>query len=177
MIEEIKKYDTSFNEATFISKVDRILMMTLDAIMQKDIKIVDHYASDNVCNSLNALITEYKNKNIIRLFDESNVKSTKITGYDIKDDNIYIYVDLVSRYMDYFIDDNGNYISGINDHRVEKLNKLVFVKNLNAKKRGIVTKCPSCGNSLNANVSGLCSYCHQIIDMYKYEYILCNINL
>lgn len=177
MIEEIKKIDKSFNETTFISKVDRIFMMVLDSIMQKDIRVVDHYANDEVCNKLSELIDDYKMKNITRLFDESNIKSTNISGFSFKDNNIYITVDLISRYMDYFIDEDGSYVSGINDHRIETLYKLTFVKNINAKELGIVTKCPSCGNSLNSNVSGLCSFCRNVIDMFEYEYILCDINI
>lgn len=177
MIDEIKKYDKTFNESSFIGKVDRIFMMTLDSIMQKDINVVDHYANDNVCNKLSTLIEEYKEKNIIRLFDEANIKSTNISDVSFKDNHIYITVSLVARYMDYFIDEDGNFISGINDHRIEKEYTLTFVKDINAKELGIVTKCPSCGNTLNSNVSGLCSFCRNIIDMENYEYILFDINI
>lgn len=72
--------------------------------------------------------------------------------------------------MDYFIDEDGNYVSEINDHRIESLYKLTFVKNINAKELRIITKCPSCGNSLNSNISGLCNFCRNVIDMYEYEY-------
>jgi predicted lipid-binding transport protein (Tim44 family) len=176
MIEEILKYDKNFNESEFIGKVDRIFIMFLDSIMQKDIKIVDHYASDNVCSYISTIIDEYSNKNIIRLFDEANIKSTKISNVEINNNKIIIQVELVSRYKDYFIDENGNYISGVNDHRIEIIHNLTFEKDFYAIDAGIITSCPNCGNSVNANENGVCSFCNKVINMETYEYILTEID-
>ena len=64
------------------------------------------------------MVNEYKKKNIRRLFDEMNVKTSRITGSMITDNFITIEVVLVSRYMDYFTDENYKYISGVNDRRI-----------------------------------------------------------
>ena len=49
-------------------------------------------------------------------------------------------------YKDYFInEDDGNYISGINDHRIETSHILTFEKNINALDAGIVIACFVCG--------------------------------
>ena len=178
MIEEIRNYDTNFNEDVFIGKVDRIFIMILDAIMEGNILNVKHYINDEIYNRYTELVNSYKNENIIRIFDEMNVKSTKIINYEVKENNIYIDVILVSRYMDYFIDENtGDYISGVNTHRIEEEHKIKFVKKLNSKNIGVTINCPTCGNSLNVNDSGLCMFCKNVIDMSEYDYIIDEIDL
>ena len=173
MLEEIKKYDSNFNESVFINKADRIFIMILDAIMEKNINNIKHYISDNVYNDLNQLVSSYNEKNIIRIFDEMNIKSTEIMNVNIYDNKLFITVKLISRYMDYFIDpDTGNYISGINDHRIETEHIIEFVKNIDAKEIGITINCNTCGNSMNVNDSGICPFCKNIIDMSKYDYII-----
>ena len=123
MIDEIKKYDLNFDKDVFISKVDRIFIMILDALMEKNINNVKHYISNDIYNHYINLVNSYNEKGLTRIFDEMNIKSTELTGYDIKDNNIYITVKLISRYMDYFIDSNtGNYVSGVNNHRLETAN-------------------------------------------------------
>jgi predicted lipid-binding transport protein (Tim44 family) len=176
MTEEIIKYDNNFNESEFISKVDRIFIMFLDSIMHKDISMVDHYANEKVCSYASILIDEYTQKNVIRLFDEANIKSTKICDFKFIDNKYVIKVELVSRYKDYIIDDNGNYISGVEDHRIETTHTLTFEKNANALDTGVVTMCTNCGNSINANENGVCSFCNKVYNMEKYEYILTDID-
>lgn len=177
MIQEIMKYDNTFNESEFISKVDRIFIMFLDSIMHKDVTMVDHYANDTVCSYVSKLIEEYTNKNIIRLFDEANIKSTNIIDFKILDNKYIIKVELFSRYKDYFIEEeSGSYVSGIDDHRIETKHILTFEKYVTAIDSGVVTSCTNCGNSINANENGVCPFCNKVISMEKYEYILTEID-
>ena len=175
MIEEIKKIDTNFDEAMFLSKVDHIFIMILDAIMERDLNTVKHYLSDDIYNKFNDMVNSYLNSHKIRLFDEMNVKSTNIDSINITEEDININVTITSRYMDYFIDEDGNYISGVNDHRIELIHKLVFTKKINAKELKEARRCPNCGNTLDINHSGVCPYCNQTIDMSNYDYILVEI--
>lgn len=178
MEQEIKKYDNDFNIGIFINKVDRIFIMLLDALMERNIDNIKHYISDSIYEHFSNLAKQYEQKNIIRVFDEMNVKSTNIECYEIKDNNIYITVNLVSRYMDYFIDaNNGNYISGINNQRIEINHKIIFAKKLYTKDIGVSIKCPTCGNSMNINNSGICDFCKNIIDMSDYDYIITKIDI
>ena len=175
MIEEIKKIDTNFDEAMFLSKVDHIFIMILDAIMERDLSTVKHYLSDDIYNKFNDMVNSYLDSHKIRLFDEMNVKSTNIDSVNITEEDININVTITSRYMDYFIDEDGNYISGVNDHRIELIHKLVFTKKINAKELKEARRCPNCGNTLDINHSGVCPYCNQTIDMSNYDYILVEI--
>ncbi len=175
MIEEIKKIDTNFDESMFLSKVDHIFIMILDAIMERDLSTVKHYLSDDIYNKFNDMVNSYLNSHKIRLFDEMNVKSTNIDSVNITEEDININVTITSRYMDYFIDEDGNYISGVNDHRIELIHKIVFTKKINAKELKEARRCPNCGNTLDINHSGVCPYCNQTIDMSNYDYILVEI--
>lgn len=178
MIEEIKKYDKEFNEDVFIGKVDRIFIMILDAIMERNILNIKHYINEEIYNRYTELVNSYNEKNVIRIFDEMNVKSTKIENYEVKDNCIYVDVVLISRYMDYYIDaKTGDYISGVNTHRIEEEHKIRFVKKLNSKNLGVTINCPTCGNSLNVNDSGLCLFCKNVIDMSEYDYVIDEIDL
>jgi predicted lipid-binding transport protein (Tim44 family) len=175
MIEEIIKYDKGFTEATFLTKADHIFIMILNAIMENDLSTVKHYLSEDVYNHFNELVNKYTEEHVIRLFDEMNVKSTNIDSVNITEEDININVTITSRYMDYFIDEDGNYISGVNDHRIELIHKIVFTKKINAKELKEARRCPNCGNTLDINHSGVCPYCNQTIDMSNYDYILVEI--
>ena len=176
MIEELQKYDKDITRATFLTKVDHIFIMLLSAIMENDLSSVKHYLSEDVYNYFDELVESYKRDKVIRLFDEMNVKYTDIVDYNVTDDELNIIVNLTSRYMDYFIDEDGNFASGINDHRIELEHKITFTKKLKAKDLGELRRCPSCGHSLDINASGLCPYCGQTIDMSEYDYIITKID-
>jgi predicted lipid-binding transport protein (Tim44 family) len=175
MDDEIKKYDKEFDLAHFYTKVDHIFIMILNAIMERDISNVKHYLSNEIYEEYNKLINSYIEDKKIRLFDEMNVKSTDIIDVYKNDNGINIVVKLVSRYMDYFIDEDGEFKSGINDHRIELEHHITFTKRLDAKDLDEVRRCPSCGHSLDINASGLCPYCGQTIDMSDYDYIVTKI--
>ena len=173
---EITKYDKSFDESVFLTRADHIFIMILDAIMDNDMSSVKHYISENIYNKFTELVNNYKANNYTRIFDEMNVKSTQIRDVSINEDEINIEVIITSRYMDYFLDENGNYVSGINDHRIEETHRLVFTKYINSKDLKEARRCPSCGSTLDINNSGVCPYCRQTIDMSNYDYIVTEMN-
>lgn len=176
MIEKIQEFDSNFMEEEFESKVSHIFIMLLSSIMERDMDSVKHYLNNDIYNKYLNKVNEYIESKKIRLFDEMNVKSIDIVDYNINENEININVLLVSRYMDYFIDEDGNYISGTNDHRIEVNHNITLTKKKNTKELGEIRRCPSCGHSLDINATGKCSYCNQIIDMSKYDYIITNID-
>lgn len=172
MIEEIIKADDSFSESTFLSNVDHIFIMILNSIQNNNMEDVRHYLANDVYVNFNNMINEYKNKNIRRYFDEMNVKSSKIVGNMITDNFITIEVELVSRYMDYFTDMDYNYISGINDKRIEKIHKITLSKRRHTKHLEEARRCTYCGNILDINNSGLCKFCRKPFNMEEYGYLV-----
>lgn len=173
---KIEDYDKDYNEAIFLSKVDHIFIMILDSIMENNMINVKHYLSEDVYNKFDQIVKDYSSKGLTRLFDEMNVKSTSINNFDVKDNLLNVNVTITSRYMDYFLDSNGEYVSGVNDHRIELTHNIVFSKRLDAKGLKESRDCPGCGNSLDINATGVCPYCGMVIDMSKFDYIITSID-
>lgn len=165
-----------FNEAMFKTKVDNIFVKLFTSIMKGDLSDVDHFISDEVKNKYMTYINELKSKNERQMYDELNVKDTKILSRKELEDKEVIEVEIISRYMDYIIDiDTGETIKGDDTRRIEKRNILVFEKKNDTKDIKLVRKCPGCGASISVNTSGKCDYCGTIYNLEDYDYILTDI--
>ena len=177
MKSEILKYDSSFDESVFLTRIDHIYIMVLSAIMANDMSSVSHYLNEDILSKFENLVNEYKKQGKKRLFDEMNIKESYIKNVDIDDNKINVTCDIVTRYMDYFVDENGKYLSGINNKRIELTHRVVFSKLLNAEKLKSARRCPNCGNTININESGVCPYCNSVFNMEKYDYIVTKMEL
>lgn len=165
-----------FNEAMFKTKVDNIFVKLFTSIMKGDLSDVDHFISDEVKNKYMTYINGLKSKNERQIYDELNVKDTKILSRKELEDKEVIEVEIISRYMDYIIDiDTGETVKGDDTRRIEKRNVLVFEKKNNTKDIKLVRKCPGCGASISVNTSGKCEYCGTIYNLEDYDYILTDI--
>lgn len=165
-----------FNEAMFKTKVDNIFVKLFTSIMKGDLSDVDHFISDEVKNKYMTYINELKSRNERQMYDELNVKDTKILSRKELEDKEVIEVEIISRYMDYIIDiDTGETIKGDDTRRIEKRNILVFEKKNDTKDIKLVRKCPGCGASISVNTSGKCDYCGTIYNLEDYDYILTDI--
>lgn len=178
MINELVKYDTNFNEASFKSYIDNIFVKLFTAIMLDDLENVKHFLSEDVYNKYKEKLDNLNSKNIRQMYDELNVKSSNITNVEITDDYFIITVSLTARYMDYQINkDNGNLISGNNTSRIERNYILKFTKKRDFSQQKAARKCPGCGASISVNTKGVCEYCGTVYNLEKYDYILSNINI
>ncbi len=153
-------------------KFSNIFIKILVGIMSSDLSKVKHFLSDDLYNKIqNDINTNIKN-NEIHCFDEPNVKEINITNHIQDNEYDIVTVQLISRYMDYFIDkDSLKYIRGVNTHRIEKEHTLVFKRLLNAHKDSVV-RCPGCGASLDVNNTGVCSFCGETYSAITYDYVL-----
>lgn len=173
---ELIKLDSSFNEGMFITKANNIFIMLHTAIMMDDLNRVRHFISTDLEKKYESIIQEYNNNNIRKMYDELNVKTTSIKNIEIRDNKTIINVDVLSRYMDYFINkDTGDYVSGENNRRVEKLNHLVFEKVIDNNYDKIARYCPGCGANIDVNSNGKCDYCGTIFNAEDYDWILTSI--
>lgn len=167
-----------FNEAMFKTKVDNIFVKLYTCIMKQDLSDVAHFIGDTLQNELEGKINNLQEHNKRQMYDELNVKDTRIISRNISGNKEVIEVELISRYMDYIIDiDTGDLISGDDTRRIEKRNILRFEKKLNTKEIGLVRKCPGCGASISVNTSGKCEYCDTIYNEEDYDYILVSIDV
>ena len=172
MVEDIEKIDSTFNKELFISKVNNIFISMLMAIVTLDIDNVYSSLSEEMRNKIMQRIETLKNNNEYQLYDELNVKDTRIVGTKITDDMFYIYVHLTSRYLDYKLDANRNYKSGNREFRITKDNSLVFRCIRNHKDLGSVSRCLFCGGNVDYNYTGLCPYCRKQFPKEDYDYVL-----
>ena len=167
-----------FNEAMFKTKVDNIFVKVHTSIMKQNLSDVSHFISNTLEQELQNKINKLKNNNQRQMYDELNVKDTRILSRNIENDKEVVEVELISRYMDYIIDmGTGDLLSGDDTRRIEKRNILKFEKILNTKEIGIVRKCPGCGASISVNRTGKCEYCDTIFNQEDYDYILVSIDV
>ena len=168
----------NFNEAMFKTKVDNIFVKLYTSIMKGNLSDVVHFIGDNLQNELENRINNLNSQNKRQMYDEINVKDTKIISRDIEFDKEVVIVEIISRYMDYIIDnDTGDLLSGDDSRRIEKRNILRFEKKLDAKEIGIVRMCHGCGASISVNTSGRCPYCDRVYDQEDYDYVLVSIDV
>ena len=173
---EILKVDPSFNEAMFKTKVDNMFIMLLSSIMQGNLDKVRHFLGEELEEKYDKQIKELNDNNQKQMYDELNVKNTTINNITITEEKIIIDVTIISKYMDYIVDkDTFDYISGINDRRVEKTNHLIIEKKIQTKDIKSVRKCPGCGASISVNTSGKCEYCGSIFNQEAYDYVITSI--
>lgn len=174
---DIRSIDKDFNEAMFITKVNNIFIMLYTSIMMDDLDRVRHFISDNLEKKYELILKELKEKHLRQMYDELNVKDTNITNIEIKDNKICINVKLISRYMDYKVDEKFNVVSGDNTRRVENINYLTLEKTINSGYNSSARKCPGCGANISVNTSGKCEYCGSIFDIENYDWVLTSIEM
>ncbi len=167
------KYPQDFNETMFISKVNNIFVKLLTAIMQNNLKTVDHFISDEVMLYAEDIIKAAQRQKGIPIFDEINVKSTVIKSCKLINNVYQINVLLQSKYLEYIIDiDSKEKISGDDKNRKEVNYELIFEKKVEVKTEEIARKCPGCGAPISVNTSGLCAYCGAIYNTEDYDWVL-----
>ncbi len=164
-----------FNDAMFKTKVDNIFVKILTAITNQDLSEVEHFISTNIKDKLQSSIDNLKLSGDREIYDEINAKETNILNRSFTDDKEIIEVEIISRYMNYIINKEGETISGDDTRRIEKKNILVFEKKKDVKETKIVRKCPGCGASISVNTSGKCEYCDTIYNLEDYDYVLTSI--
>lgn len=172
MIDNILKYDSDFTESSFKTFIDNVFIQIHLSITTKEIENIKHFVSSEIYTKIENKVNELSSKGLIQMYDETNVKETIIENVEILEDKINIKVKLISRYMDYLIDEDANFISGNNSSRIEKNNYLTFTKAINSKELGTVRKCPGCGVTLDINRSGKCEYCGSTFDLDKKGWVL-----
>lgn len=175
---DLLKIDPTFNEGMFITKVNNIFVMLHSSVMMDNLEKVKHFLSEDVYQKYDDILKDLNSRNVRQMYDELNVKNTYIKDIEIKEDCVIIKVDITSRYMDYLIDKTtGKFISGYNDHRIEKVNHLELTKKLGTSSYKMDKKCPGCGANIDVNNNGKCAYCGSIFNTENYDWILTSIKV
>ncbi len=172
---EILKYDSEFSESKFKTYVDNVFIQLHMAVVTKELENVKHFLSDEVYNLYKQKVDNLTQRHLIQMYDEINVAQTEILNYQVTNTDMIIKVYILSRYLDYLMDEDGNYVSGDTDVRNERANYLTFTKKINHKEMGSVRKCPGCGASIDVNASGKCAYCGTIYNLDDKDWVLTSI--
>ena len=176
-MDEILKYDPEFTESKFKTYVDNVFIKLHMAVVTKNLEDIKHFVSEEIYNKYQKIVENLNQKHLIQMYDEINVAQTDILNYKVTDTYMIIEVNLISRYLDYLMDEDGNYISGDTDVRSEKSNHLIFTKKINYKETKTVRKCPGCGASVDVNASGKCDYCGTIYNLEEKDWVLTSIEI
>lgn len=174
---EILKYDQDFSESKFITYVNNVFIQIYTSLMTKEIENIKHFVTDEVYHRLEQKINSLNKLGLIQMYDELNVAQTNILSYQVEENKMIIQVRILSRYLDYFVDLEGNYVSGNRDSRVTKNYDLTFTKKINYEKVGTVNKCPGCGASIDVNATGICPYCGTVYNQEDKNWVLSSMNL
>ena len=163
----------NFNDAMFLSKVDNVFVKIFTAVMLDELDDVKHFMSDKIYLDLKNNNINLNNLGQRQMYDEINVKSSRIDSINQDGDSYIIEVSLDARYMDYIIDLNsGEKVFGDDTRRIEVPYKLIFKKDINSSNQGMVRRCPGCGHPMDINDSGKCDYCGTIYNLEEYDFIL-----
>lgn len=172
-INELVKQDATFTESGFLAKVDNTYIMLLSAIMTENIDRVKHKISIELYEKYSHFIKQLQEQGLHQMYDELNVKTSKIINIEELDDSIKITVNLVARYMDYQLNKETNTcVLGNNTNRIEANKTLIFEKKKGSKLEQAARICPGCGANMDVNNTGKCAYCGTIYNTEDYDYIL-----
>lgn len=175
MINEILKYDKEFNEAMFYSYVSNIFVKLYTSLMFKDLKDIKHFLAPTIYDKYQNIVNDLSKRNVTEMYDELNVSEIKITNVSIENNKIIIIVNLKAKYINYIIDNNGNTISGIDNHRIQKDYRVTLEKQVGAYSQGTVRYCTSCGASIDINKTGICPFCRTTFNQADHDFIVTDI--
>ena len=177
-ISELVGKDRTFSESEFKSKVENQFMQIFLAITTGKIERIKHFVSDEVYAQLEAVVKMNAANNVIHFYEEPNVSNINIQRISEEDDEFVIETSLLFKAYDYYANKTDlRIVSGNKDYRLERVHRIVFRKFKSAKEFGIQRKCPSCGNTMDTNYSGICPYCNTVFNLYAYDWIITFLDL
>ena len=172
-LQEFRERDNNFDETSFITKVNNIVVKFFNSITLNEVKKIDHFVSDKVFEIGNKLATDAETSGNIHMFDEFNIARSSISSIEESNDAYVIYVRMTLKYMDYVINKaSGALLSGNNSFREPHEMTMVFKKYKGAREQNLVRTCPTCGASLNTNNTGICEYCHTVYNQEDHDWVL-----
>ena len=166
------------NETLIKTKIDNIFVKLYTGMTLENLRDVKHFLSDEVYEKYETILEENKKKNQKQIYDEINVKNSRIVDVEEQEDKTVVHIELISRYMDYILDNStGKIIFGTDQRRVEKRNDITLEKKNDTKEIDGVRKCPSCGASMSINKTGVCEFCHQTYPLEDYDFIVTSLEI
>ena len=109
----IHDYDETIDNTKFLSKVDNIYISLVCGVMFDELDNVKHKVSDEVYKKFETICLNNKTRNYSTIYEELNVKSTDIIKITKDEEKITVYVELVSGYIGYTLNNvTGDVVIG-----------------------------------------------------------------
>lgn len=172
----IHDYDNSIDNTKFLSKVDNIYILLISGVMFDELDNVKHKVSDDVYKKYEAISINNKARNFSSVYEELNIRSTKILKINKDEERITVLVELISGYIGYVINNLTNEVVFGNKYNknfyrnILTLEKSIYAHNLKAS-----VHCPKCGHPIDYNADGTCNYCGAVFNTEDFDYILTDI--
>ena len=152
MIEDIRAYDKDFTEEKFISKVNQLYLMIIDAIKEEDIESIEYCVSPPLYRQLLAKYEDYTIQDDVSILD-TKIVDIQLTGYFIT-----IIVEMKTKW-----------------NRKTKKKIITVTKYNNRNNPNVITICPFCRHEITREDGNKCPSCGQITDMQNYDYLITRI--
>ena len=125
--------NSDFNSSIFISKVNNMMKLIYNYISLNKLDEVIQFMSDDLYNRFKENIDNNTNNNCRVIYDEVNVNS-EIKNITNMNDYIMIDVRCNIKFLKYYVSlEDGSYISGDKDNRINKVLNVTLKRKSNVK--------------------------------------------
>jgi predicted lipid-binding transport protein (Tim44 family) len=180
-IAQITARDPGFNEADFLSDVNRAFFTIQQAWTERRPDISRQVMQDGIWNQHKFQIDQYLSLNKQNILENLAIQNTRTVAANTDDAFDTIVVRFFAKCADYDIDLNSDKRKIIKGDRTEAdwAEDWVFQRSSKAttKPNGgtMAKKCPNCGAPLDLDLAGICKYCKAPVMSGEFDWVLTRI--
>ena len=180
-IAQITARDPGFNEADFLSDVNRAFFTIQQAWTERRPDISRQVMQDGVWNQHKFQIDQYLSLNKQNILENLAIQNTRTVAANTDEAFDTIVVRFFASCADYDIDLNSDKRKIIKGDRTESdwAEDWVFQRSSRAttKPNGgtMAKKCPNCGAPLDLDLAGICKYCKAPVMSGEFDWVLTRI--
>ncbi|HET6794792.1 MAG TPA: transporter [Acidimicrobiales bacterium] len=176
----IKAHDPAFEEASFLSGAERSFFLVQKAWSERQPDLSRQVMADAIWAQHKSQIEGYVDSHKRNVLEDLAVGSARIVAATSDQSLDTVTVRFNAACADYDVDDrSGKIVRGDRDVR-QWSEDWLFQRSSSATTRSdggtLAQKCPNCGAPLEADVSGTCPYCRQMVMGGQYDWVLSRID-
>lgn len=177
---EYTAIDPTFSEKEFNEKLSNLYVRFQNAWQDKNLDDIRPYLTDAFFAQADRQLDAYRRNHQTNRIERISVLDVRLRGWKQESGNDVIIAELLTRIVDYVVDDNtGNVIRG--NANAEKFMTYEWIiqrtsGKISAESTGVTTRtCPHCGAPVNINHSAKCEYCDAILTSDTFDWAISNI--
>jgi hypothetical protein len=176
--EYIKTGDPNFNAEQFRGWAKEVFLMLNEAWTQREWGKIRRFESAPLFNEHRMLLDQYKENGTINIIEQIGVKEIDLREFVYDDDFEYLTISIHAQLVDYIVSESTHQlVRGSQTKICHMFYTLKFVRTRGVQSKSSlehvgITKCPSCGASMEATASEQCEYCHSIVTSGEYNWVL-----